>query len=457
MSSQGTVYIVDDEEFMRVAISQWLTLADYSVESFSSAKLALKHLTDDFAGVLVTDIRMPGMDGMELMHHVLQLDKEIPIVFITGHGDIPMAVSAMRKGAYDFIEKPFEPEILLEAVRRACEKRKLILENRELRNCLNQSSGLEKKLLGTSDVIQFLHQEIQDLGPTDASVFLIGETGCGKEVVARCLHEVSPRKDSKFVAINCGAIPESLFESELFGHEAGAFTGATTRRIGKFEHASGGTLFLDEVNALPFNLQVKVLRVLQEREIERLGANKSIPIDIRIISATNADPRQACASGTFREDLFYRLNVAEINIPPLKNRGSDILLLFDYYGLRAAEKYNRELPPLTGEGIAILMAYSWPGNVRELKNTAERYVLSSMTVEMRLKHILQHAHTHLSGSTVSLAEQAANFERCVLDQALRQHNGNIAEVMEELDLPRRTLNQKMQNHDLSRKDYLERD
>jgi len=454
MTSIGTVYIVDDEESMRIAVAQWLTLADYTVESFSSAQKALKKLDTDFAGVLITDIRMPAMDGLELMRKVLQLDGDIPVVLITGHGDIPMAVSAMRSGAYDFIEKPFEPELLLETIRRAGEKRRLILENRQLRRSLDNSEGIESKLLGTSDVIQFLRQEIQDLGPTDASVFLVGETGCGKEVVARCLHEISNRKNKNFVAINCGAIPENLFESELFGHEEGAFSGATTRRIGKFEHANGGTLFLDEVSSMPINLQVKVLRVLQEREIERLGTNRSIPIDIRIISATNDDPRQACIDGRFRNDLYYRLNVAEISIPPLKRRGSDIPLLFDYFALQAAKKYKREFPPLSKNAMTMLMTYLWPGNVRELKNFAERYVLSSLPGEQRIHHIFQHTETSLNSMASTLAEQTANFERCVLDQALRHHDGNIAEVMVELDLPRRTLNQKMRNHKLSRKTYL---
>ncbi|WP_457575905.1 sigma-54-dependent transcriptional regulator [Desulfomarina sp.] len=457
MTGKGSVYIVDDEESMRVAVSQWLTLADYRVETFSSARKVLEVLDMDFDGVLVTDIRMPDMDGMELMQKTLELDREIPIVLVTAHGDIPMAVSAMRDGAYDFIEKPFEPEMLLETVRRAGEKRKLILENRKLRQYLENSDKIENRLLGTSDAIQFLHQEIRDLGPTDASVFLIGETGCGKEVVARCLHEVSDRRNGRFVAINCGAIPETLFESELFGHEAGAFTGATARRIGKFEHADGGTLFLDEVNSMPLNLQVKVLRVLQEREIERLGANTPIPIDIRIISATNCDPRKACSEGRFREDLYYRLNVAEINIPPLRKRPGDILLLFDYFLLRSSEKYNRELPQLTGNAIAMLMAYPWPGNVRELKNIAERYILSSLPPEERIAHILQHTGTGIGTTDTSLAEQAANFEKCVIDQALRRHRGNISAVLEELALPRRTLNQKMQNHGLARKDYLNPD
>jgi two-component system, NtrC family, C4-dicarboxylate transport response regulator DctD len=325
-----------------------------------------------------------------------------------------------------------------------------------LKERLAKSSGLEKTLIGNSDVISRLHGEIHDLGPTDASVFLVGETGCGKEVAARCLHELSDRRNGPFIAINCGAIPESLFESELFGHEQGAFTGAQSRRIGKFEQAAGGTLFLDEVTSMPLNLQVKVLRVLQEREIERLGGSGPIAIDIRVISASNSDPRSDCLQGVFREDLYYRLNLAEIHIPPLRKRGSDILLLFDYFTLRAADRYKREAVPLANEAVTTLMAYHWPGNVRELKNTAERYVLSSLPAAKRIPYILQHTDTAIAqphGPT--LAEQAGLFERCVIEQSMRRHNGNILEVMEELDLPRRTLNQKMQNHGLVRKDFLE--
>jgi len=455
ITPENTIFLIDDEESMRLSISQWLSLANHQVECFSDAASALNRLTAEFAGVIVSDIRMPEMDGMELLQAVMQVDKEIPVLLITAHGDIQMAVSAMREGAYDFIEKPFDPEILLETIRRAGEKRHLILENRCLKKQLEKGYGIENNLLGNSDIIQMLHREIHDLGPTDASVFLVGETGCGKEVVARCLHKVSERWDGPFVAINCGAIPENLFESELFGHEAGAFTGAKTRRIGKFEHAAGGTIFLDEITSMPLSLQVKVLRVLQERTIERLGGNDVIPLDIRIISATNSDPRKACRDGIFRQDLFFRLNLAEIHIAPLRKRGSDILLLFDYFTLQAADRYKREIPSLGNEAITTLMAYHWPGNVRELKNTAERYILSSLSVEKRIPYILQHTDTAIAKAhSSSLAEQAGLFERCLIEQSLRRHKGNITDVMEELNLPRRTLNQKMQNHGLIRKNFV---
>ncbi len=451
----GTVYLIDDEESMRVSVSQFLSLADLQVQSFADATSALALIDTAFDGVIVSDIRMPGIDGLEFLKKIVEKDSDIPVVLITAHGDIRMAVSAIRDGAYDFLEKPFDPEILLKTVTRALEKRQLLLENRQLRKQLENQPAIDNKLLGNSEVMQSLQRDIHDLGPTDASVFLVGETGSGKEVVARCLHETSSRKRGHFVAINCGAIPEALFESELFGHEAGAFTGAHARQIGKFERADGGTLFLDEITSMPPNLQVKVLRALQEREIERLGGNGPIGIDIRLISATNRDPRQACRDGLFREDLFYRLNLAEITLPPLHQRGSDILLLFEYFGLRAAEHYKRNFPPLSGNSTSLLLSYQWPGNVRELKNCAERYVLSSQPASSRISFILQHSDNQtVTANRPSLAEQTGHFEKCVLQQSLRNNEGNIQAVLEELDLPRRTLNQKMQNHNLVRKDFL---
>lgn len=450
------ILFIDDEESMRLSVSQFLSLADLEVQCFSDANKALQKIDSNFEGVVVSDIRIPGMDGLELLEKIIQLDSEIPVVLITAHGDIKMAVAAMRDGAYDFLEKPFDPDILLKTVQRALEKRSLFVENRNLKDALQQQTSVAGNLIGNSDGIQNLRREIEELGPTDASVFLTGETGSGKEVVARALHESSDRRKKPFIAINCGAIPENLFESELFGHESGAFTGARSRQIGKFERADGGTLFLDEITSMPINLQVKVLRVLQEREIERLGGSRIIPINIRVISATNTDPRKACKQGELREDLFYRLNLAEVYLPPLRDRGSDILLLFEFFGLQAANHYKREMIPLSNDSISLLMSYQWPGNVRELKNCAERYVLSTQLPDNRISCILQHSGAKsTSGRSTSLAAQAQNFEKCLLEQSLRNNKGNIRAVMEELDIPRRTLNQKMQNHGLVRKNFLE--
>lgn len=453
--SNGSIYLVDDDETMRLAAAQWLTLADFEVETFSSAAKAMAKLSPDFTGALVTDVLMPGTDGLALMRETLKMDQEIPVVLITGHGDVAMAVSAIREGAYDFIEKPFQPEALVETIKRACEKRQLVLENRALRNRLRRPNEMEARLIGNSELIQLLRQEVLNLAATDVSVLISGNTGCGKELVARCLHDYGPRRNEKFVAINCGAIPEHLFESELFGHESGAFTGAHGQRIGKFEYAHGGTLFLDEITSMPMNLQVKVLRALQEREIERLGSNDPIPIDVRIISATNLDPRQACADGVFREDLFYRLNVAELRIPSLIQRSSDIPLLFEYFLNQAARTYEREVLPLPDDALAELMVYNWPGNIRELKNVAERYILSNQAPGQRIAHILNNSETQNPVSEGgSLAEQMNSFERCVIEQSLKCHKGNISEVMMSLDLPRRTLNQKMVKLKLDRKEYL---
>ncbi|MCD6580956.1 MAG: sigma-54-dependent Fis family transcriptional regulator, partial [Desulfuromusa sp.] len=331
--NENKICLVDDDAEMRAATAQWLELSGYRVQSFPDAPTALNQLTSEFDGVVVSDIRMPKMDGMAFLSRLHALDSDIPVVLLTAHGDVQMAVDAMQKGAYDFIEKPFEPERLLDVVQRAGEKRRLIMENRELRCRLAGSVGIEQRLIGNSAEICRLREEILDVADTDAPVLLQGETGTGKEIVARCLHEFGARKNGKYVAVNCGAVPENIFESELFGHERGAFTGAERLRIGRFEYAQGGVLFLDEIGTMPLSLQVKVLRTLQEREVVRVGSNEPQPLDIRLISATSKDLLAECAAGTFREDLYYRINVVELRVPPLRERGEDILLLFEHFAV----------------------------------------------------------------------------------------------------------------------------
>ncbi|MDV7338620.1 sigma-54 dependent transcriptional regulator [Terasakiella sp. A23] len=452
MTSLGPIILIDDEETLRMAASQWLKLSDFDVMEFSEAKPALNVITPDFAGVIVTDVRMPRMSGLELMDAALAIDKDIPVVLITGHGDVTMAVEAIQKGAYDFIEKPFQPEALVDTIKRASEKRKLIIENRALKQKLNNPQDLASRIIGNSDAIQQLRRDIMDLAGTDASILIQGETGAGKEVVAQALHDFSTRKDNHFVAINCGAVPENIFESELFGHEAGAFTGAQGARVGKMQHASSGTLFLDEISSMPLNLQVKVLRALQERKIERLGANDPVPVDIRLISASNMDLMTACEKGEFRDDLYYRLNVAEIRVPPLRERGGDIVLLFEYFMQAAAKTYNRDVEPLSVDVSDALLTHKWPGNVRELKNAAERYVLSSASPTQRIASILRQPQT--GEGNHSLADRMKAFEKQIIESALRKYNGNIKDVLEDLDLPRRTLNQKMQDLGIKREDFL---
>ena len=419
---QAQVYLVDDEASIREAVRQWLELSGHQVRLFTRAEDCLAAVTPDFAGVVVSDVRMPGMDGLALLERLQALDPDLPVILLTAHGDVALAVSAMRQGAYDFLEK-----------------RRLVLENRQLHRRVDDQSALARRLLGVSPGIVRLRQQLLDLAPTPVNVLLRGETGSGKELVARCLHDFGPRAGKAFVALNCAAIPEQLFESELFGHESGAFTGAQGKRIGKLEYANGGTLFLDEIESMPLAQQVKLLRVLQEQRLERLGSNQSIALDLRIVAATKPDLLEEARAGRFREDLAYRLNVAELHLPPLRARREDIPLLFDHFLAEAGARLGRPVTPPGAARLAQLLGHGWPGNVRELANAAEREALGLGTPA-----------TAAAGH--SLADQLEAFEAQCLRAALARHGGEIKAVMDELHLPRRTLNEKMQRHGLVRAD-----
>src|SRR5690606_21644887 len=375
IAPQTHVLLIDDEPHLRQALSQTLDLAGLQVQTLDSAQGVAARLDRDWPGVVVSDIRMPGLDGLQLLAQIRERDPELPVLLITGHGDVPLAVQAMRDGAYDFLEKPFASEQLLDSVRRALDLRRLVLDNRSLRLALSDRQQLDVRLLGRSPAMQRLREQIGALAATSADVLILGETGAGKEVVARALHDLSPRRDGPFVAINAGALAESVVESELFGHEAGAFTGAAKRRIGKFEHANGGTLFPHEIESTSLGVQVKLLRLLQERVVERMGSNQLIPLDIRVIAATKEDLRQAADQGRFRADLYYRLNVAPLKIAPLRERGEDALLLFEHYASAASQRHGLPVVPLSAAQRAQLLRHTWPGNVRELQNTAERFAL----------------------------------------------------------------------------------
>ncbi|MEK7945537.1 sigma-54 dependent transcriptional regulator [Pigmentiphaga sp. YJ18] len=438
------VLFVEDDAAVRLGGKQALQLAGLEVKAFESAEQAIKHIVPGFPGVLVTDVKMSGMDGMELLRRALEIDASLPVILVTGHGDISMAVQAMRLGAYDFIEKPFSSEHLSEVVQRALDKRGLTLEVQSLRRQLDNRVAIESALLGRSPAMVALRKVVQDLADTDADVLLVGETGTGKELVARCLHDHSRRHDRHFSALNCGGMPETLFESEVFGHEAGAFTGAAKRRIGKIEYARGGTLFLDEIETMPMVLQIKLLRTLQERVFERLGSNEPQPMDCRVVAATKTDLLAESERGAFRPDLYYRLSVAVLEIPPLRERREDIPLLFEHFILQAALRYGREAPVLSGSQLQPLMAHHWPGNVRELRNVADRFVLGL-------------AKDGLAGAAASvkrsLEEQMASFERLLIEDALKSCSGRTAAASEMLGLPRKTLYDKMHRLGLSTDDF----
>ncbi len=444
----GCVFIVDDEKHIRTAIEQLLELQNYQVRSFSSAKELLANIDQGKPDVIISDINMPVMDGHQLMTNIHKIDRDLPIILLTGFGDISMAVNAIRNGAYDFIEKPFNNEHLLDTVKRAVDKRTLTLENRDLKKQLQTHTSPGPRILGNSPVIVKMRQILDNIMDAPADIMINGETGTGKELVARYLHDHSIRKDHNFVALNCGAIPENIIESELFGAESGAFTGADKRRIGKFEYANGGTIFLDEIESTPMSLQIKLLRVLEDRQVVRLGSNNSIQLDIRVIAATKVDLLELCEQGTFRHDLYYRLNLVDVKIPALRERKEDIPLLFLHFARVASTRYRRELIPLSQQNRTILLSNDWPGNVRELRNLAERFVLLGEDAAFE-KH--QDNSTTLR-SSMGLAERVGFFERTLLQDALLSCNGSIKDTMEMLSLPRKTLYDKMKKYDLQRKE-----
>jgi len=435
----GAVFLVDDEEHLRTACAQALDLADIPVETFPAAEGVVERIGRAWPGVVVTDIKMPGSSGLDLMAGILSIDAEVPVILITGHGDVAMAVQAMREGAYDFIEKPFPSDQLVDAVRRALEKRQLVLENRALRSALGARGGLEHTLVGRSAEMVRLRENILDFAQTDADVLILGETGAGKELVARSLHDHSPRRDGRFVAINCGALPETLIESELFGHKAGAFTGAGKARTGRIEFASGGTLFLDEIESMPLDVQVKLLRVLQDRTVVPLGGNEEVPVDVRVVAATKEDLRELADAGRFREDLYYRLDVLTLAIPPLRDRRNDIPLLFQHFVDQACQRYKRPDVTPSPSVNAELLSRDWPGNVRELQNAAIRFALGAGGL----------GREEAGGGERTLSAQMDTVERQVIETALAQHGGSLKATYEALAVSRKTLYDKMRKYGIT--------
>ena len=443
MTEEKTLLIIDDEQSIRDALKQLFEIEGYSVQCFSSATPALKKLSRQFSGVVLCDINMPEVNGIQFLEQVVQFDSELPVVFLTGFADVEVAVKAIQKGAYDFFEKPVS-EPLLDCIERALDKRRLVMENRELKAQVKKKSAPGVRILGETKQMQQMLYLLDAVIDTPADVLIEGETGTGKELVARYLHDHSERSNHNFVAINCGAIPEELIESELFGAKSGAFTGAKESREGKFSFAQGGTVFLDEIEAMSAALQVKLLRVLEERSVTPVGSNTAIALDIRVVAATKVDLQTLVAQGKFRSDLFYRLNLVKVMIPSLRSRKADIPLLYKHFSSIAATRFHKPMQPISPELEAQLLAQDWPGNVRELRNHAERHILlgGAMTAS--------NMQNNLSDETLSLAEKVSYYEQSLIEEALAQSQGSIKDAMNLLKVPRKTLYDKMSKYGLNR-------
>jgi len=437
-----TVAFIDDDADLRQANAQTLQLAGFQPLPFASAPEALAVIGADFDGIVVTDLRMPRVDGMQLFRQLRERDADLPVILITGHGDIATAVDAMREGIYDFLAKPFAADRLIQSVRRAAEKRLLVLENRRLRQAAELAAG-ESPLIGEAPAIRRLRETIRAVGSADVDILVIGETGTGKEVVAREIHRLGRRAQGHFVALNCGALPETVIESELFGHEPGAFTGAQKKRIGLIEHSSGGTLFLDEIESMPIGTQVKLLRVLEGREVTPLGTNVPRPIDLRVVAAAKSDLGEPSRRAEFREDLFHRLNVVTLRIPPLRERREDIPLLFAYFLDRAAARFDRDAPPVSAPIRQRLHDHDWPGNVRELVHFAERVTLGLADTEMT-------AASALPESRMALPQRVEAYEARLIREALSLHKGDVRSTLEMLGIPRKTFYDKLQRYEIDR-------
>jgi DNA-binding NtrC family response regulator len=443
MAQAMKIAIVDDEQDMRQSISQWLALSGFDTETFASAEEALKAVGPDYPGVVVSDIKMPGMDGMAFLKRLMSVDSGLPVILITGHGDVPMAVEAMQVGAYDFLEKPFNPDRMTELAKKATSSRRLTLDNRALRRELSDGTGIMKKLIGSSPVMERLREDILDLGQADGHVLIDGETGTGKTLVAHALHAVGAKPGRKFCVFSCASADEPRLARRIFGpmEEGG--------QQPLVEEARGGTLVLEDIDALPTSLQGRLLTWINEQ---------GVPAETRVVAISNLQEQGKTCEDVLRPDLYYRLAALKITVPPLRARGEDILVLFTRFAEQFAEEYGCDAPEVGAQEAAQLLQAPWPGNIRQLINIAERSVLQNRRGTGTIASLIM-ADNETAAPTMTtegkpLKEYVEAFERMLIDNTMRRHKGTIASVMDELCLPRRTLNEKMAKYGLSRSDYL---
>jgi len=452
------ILLVEDKDSLRRVLRLTLENAGYSVTEASDTRSALNEISTTRHRLVLTDLRMPNGSGLDVLRAARSADGDIPVIVMTGFGSIDEAVQAMKDGAHDFLQKPVDSNHLLLLVERALEQARMRTENVLLREEWARRYGFPR-IIGESEVIKRAVAETQRVAQTDATVLLLGESGTGKELFARAVHHLSSRRDKPFVAINCAAIPETLIENELFGHERGAFTGASDRRQGKFELASGGTVFLDEIGELPLAVQGKLLRAIEEKVVDRIGGRAPIAVDVRVVAATNRDLKTAVDGGLFRGDLFFRLAVFPIEIPPLRERAEDIILLAGHFASQIGKELRGREASLSPETVAALRKHNWPGNVRELENAIERACILSDTMTLepkdlglgtnssdKVESLLQ---TDLSGTLSEVAQRALSFvERKKIQAVLNSNGGNKSRTAEELDISYKTLLNKMKDYDL---------
>lgn len=444
MSKAMKIAIIDDEKDMRQSISQWLALSGFDTETYSCAEDALKGLGPDYPGIVVSDVRMPGMDGMQLLRKLKSIDSTLPVIMITGHGDVPMAVEAMRVGAFDFLEKPFNPDRMTDLAKKATQARRLALDSRALRRELSDRDALMRKLIGGSPAMERLREDILDLGQAEGHILIEGETGTGKTLVAHALHAVSARASRRFVLLSCSAYDDEALGRRLFGPPQ------QEEPMPAIEEARGGTLVLEDVEALSPAMQARLLTAINDQ---------GSPAETRIIAICNLQDEGKTCESVLRPDLFYRLAALRITVPPLRQRGEDILTLFTRLSEQFAEEYGCDAPEVSAQEAAQLLQAPWPGNVRQLINVAERAVLQNRRGTGTIASLLMADTDDSSRPAMTtegkpLKEFVEAFERMLIDNTMRRHKGSIVAVMEELCLPRRTLNEKMAKYNLSRSDYL---
>ena len=440
------ILIVDDEASVRDSLYQWFKADGYRVDTAAEANIALKKLQENPWDIILLDIKMPGMDGIELQHRIKQIDQNIITIIITAYAAVDTAIQALKDGAFDYVTKPIDPDDLGRLIRNAVEKRRLVTENMQLRQQIAELLPPDE-VVGESPAMKKVMEMVNTVAKTDSTVMILGESGTGKELIARAIHSRSSRRYFPIITINCGAYPEGLLESELFGHEKGSFTGAMYRRMGKLEMADKGTLFLDEIGNISEKMQMDLLRVIETKKFTRLGGDKTIDVDFRVISATNKDLEKAIKEGSFREDLYYRLNVFSIMLPPLRERRTDIPLIAKYFLTKYAQSMNKNVLDFSPEALEMIGGYDWPGNIREVRNVVERAMVVAKGNQIQVEDL---SFPFPSQSMSFVGESLEDVEKNHIEKILNLTKGNIAQAAEILKLSRLTIYNKIEKYHLKR-------